>query len=490
MGPRLQLDPASEQPLYRQLFEQIRAAIEDGRFLPGKRLPATRQLAEELGLNRATVIAAYDLLEAAGLIHRHVGRGSYVAAAPGGSLDWSALLRRFEAPPPPAAGLGQAEDAISFASSRPSRELFPMEDFRRTVEEVIGSAEAADLLQLGSPGGLGALRRYLMERARQEGLARPGDDVMITSGCQQALDLVSRVLIGPGDAVAVEDPVYPGIRYGLERAGARLLGVPVEADGIDPERLERLLREERPKAVILTPNFQNPTGATMPIASRMAVLQATRAARVVVIENDIYGELRYQGSPLPTLKQLDETGSVVELRSFSKVAFPGLRVGWVIAPRVLVAQMVEAKQWMDLHTDQLSQAIVLRFAESGRLERHLRRVRRAGAERLAAALESCREYLPPAARFSRPQGGMSLWVELPPPLDTAELLSKSHREKVSYLPGKYFAVARPHTACLRLSFAGVAPDKIRRGIATLGRLFQEELERLREAAYEPAPALV
>jgi 2-aminoadipate transaminase len=228
----------------------------------------------------------------------------------------------------------------------------------------------------------------------------------------------------------------------------------------------------------------------MPLASRLAVLQATRAAQVAVIENDIYGELRYQGSPLPTLKQLDETGSVVELRSFSKVAFPGLRVGWVIAPRVLVAQMVEAKQWMDLHTDQLSQAIVLRFAESGRLERHLRRVRRAGAERLAAALESCREYLPPAARFSRPQGGMSLWVELPPPLDAAELLSKSHREKVSYLPGKYFAVARPHTACLRLSFAGVAPDKIRRGIATLGRLFQEELERLREAADEPAPALV
>lgn len=490
MFPQLQLDPASNQPLYRQLFEQIRAAIEDGRLLAGERLPPTRHLAEELRLNRSTVIAAYDLLEAAGLISRHVGRGSYVAAGAAGMLDWSALLRRFEMPQAPAAGLGPADDAISFATSRPSRELFPMEDFRRTVEEVVGSPEAADLLQLGSPGGLSSLRHYLLERARQEGLARPGDDVIITSGCQQALDLLGRVLIASGDTVAVEDPVYPGIRYCLERAGARLVGVPVEADGIDPERFERLLREERPKAAILTPNFQNPTGATLPLASRTAVLGAARAARVVVIENDIYGELRYHGSPLPTLKQLDETGSVVELRSFSKVAFPGLRVGWVIAPRAVVSRMIEAKQWSDLHTDQLSQAILLRFAASGRLDRHLRRVRRAGAERLAAALESCREYLPPGARFTRPQGGMSLWVELPPPLDASELLSRCQRERVSYLPGRYFAVSRPHTGCLRLSFAGLSPEKIRRGIAMLGKLFEEELERLRQTAYEPAPALV
>lgn len=488
MSLRFELDPAGGRPLYRQLFEQIRAAIEHGRLSPGARLPPTRQLAEQLGLNRATVIAAYDLLEAAGLISRHVGRGSYVAAAPAGSLDWSALLRRFEAPSP--VPLPPAEDAISFATSRPSRELFPMEDFRRTVEEVIGLPGAADLLQLGSPSGLGSLRRYLMERAHAEGLARPDDDVIVTSGCQQALDLLGRVLIGPGDAVAVEDPVYPGIRYALERAGAHLLGVAVEAEGVDPERLERLLREERPKAVILTPNFQNPTGATMPLASRTAVLQAARAARTVVIENDIYGELRYHGSPLPTLKQLDDTGNVVELRSFSKVAFPGLRVGWVIGPRALLARMAEAKQWTDLHTDQLSQAVLLRFAESGRLDRHLRRVRRAGAERLAAALEACRESLPPGTRFSRPQGGMSLWVELPPPLDAAELLSKSLRERVSYLPGRYFAVSRPHTTGLRLSFAGVTPERIRSGIAILGRVFREELERFREAAEEPASALV
>lgn len=228
----------------------------------------------------------------------------------------------------------------------------------------------------------------------------------------------------------------------------------------------------------------------MPLASRLAVVRAAREAGVVVVENDIYGQLRYAGTPLATLKQLDDSGDVVLLRSFSKVAFPGLRVGWVVGPRALVAQLVEAKQWADLHTDHLSQAILLRFAVSGRLERHLRRVIQAGGERLAATVEACREHLPRAARFTRPQGGMNLWVELPEGLDTVELLAASHRRKVSYLPGRYFAVSRPHTASLRLSFAGLPPDKIREGIATLGELFRSELELRRQAAYEPAPAMV
>lgn len=492
MTLRPQLDPAAPEPLYRQLFEQLREAIERGRLAPGERLPPTRSLAEQLGVNRATVIAAYDLLEAAGLISRHVGRGSYVLAAPAPSLrtlDWSRLFVAGEREPPPAPAAA-ADDVISFATSRPSRELFPMEDFRQTVAEVLEAGEAADLLQLGSPGGYAPLRRFLLEQAQAAGVARPGDDVIVTSGCQQALDLIQRVLIGRGDAVAVEDPVYPGIHQVLSRAGARLLGLAVESEGIDPDRLERLLRQERPKLLVVTPNFQNPTGATMPLASRLAVVRAAQAAGVVVVENDIYGQLRYAGPPLATLKQLDESGDVVQLGSFSKVAFPGLRVGWVVAPRALVAQLVEAKQWADLHTDHLSQAILLRFAVSGRLEQHLRRVVRAGGERLAAAVEACREHLPRGARFTRPQGGMNLWVELPEPLDTAELLGACQRRKVSYLPGRYFSVWRPHTSSLRLSFAGLAPDRIREGIAVLGELFRTELERRREAAYEPAPAMV
>jgi 2-aminoadipate transaminase len=211
----------------------------------------------------------------------------------------------------------------------------------------------------------------------------------------------------------------------------------------------------------------------------------------VVVENDLYGDLRYHGKPLPSLKQLDDTGHTILLRSFSKIAFPGLRVGWVVGPRAPLARLVQSKQLCDLHTDQFSQALLLRFAESGRLAAHRARMLEAGAERLEAALAACAEHLPRGGHFTHPQGGMNLWVRLPEPLDAGELLPRAQRENVAYLPGKYFAVSKFEPGGLRLSFAGVAPHEIEKGIAILGDIFTRELERTRSAgAMEPAQAMV
>jgi 2-aminoadipate transaminase len=355
---------------------------------------------------------------------------------------------------------------------------------------VIASDEAASILQLGSPSGYPPLRRYLLEQARAEGTARESDDILITSGCQQAFDLLQRT-VGDGATVLIEDPVYLGVRSVFERAGARLIGVPVGPQGIDLESLERAIARERPRLLCVTPNFQNPTGATMPLAARHALLRITQAAGVMVIENDIYGPLCYQGEPIPAIKRLDEAGDTILLRSFSKVAFPGLRVGWVIARRPLIEKLTEAKQWSDLHTDQLSQAVLLRFAESGRLERHRQRMLVAGRERLQAALEACEKYLPAGTKYTRPRGGMSLWMELPESLDAAGLLRRAEREGVTYLPGGYFAVSRPQPNGLRISFVGMTPEEIRSGLAILGRIFQNEVERVRaHAPLVGAPALV
>jgi 2-aminoadipate transaminase len=263
----------------------------------------------------------------------------------------------------------------------------------------------------------------------------------------------------------------------FERAGARLIGVPVGPDGIDIENLEPVISRERPRLLCVTPNFQNPTGATMPLHARQALLRITQAAGVIVIENDIYGPLCYEGEPLPSIKQLDQSGDTILLRSFSKVAFPGLRVGWVIARRALIEKITEAKQWSDLHTDQLSQAVLLRFAESERLEQHRQRMLIAGRERLEAALEACEKCLPAGATYTRPRGGMSLWIELPEFLDAGELLPRAEREGVTYLPGSYFAVSRPRPNGLRISFAGMTPQEIRDGLAILGRIFSEALDR-------------
>jgi DNA-binding transcriptional MocR family regulator len=479
-------------PLYRQVYEHIREQIRSGRMTQGDRLPATRTLAGLLGLNRTTISAAYELLHSEGLISGHVGRGSFVAGEPAGQtagLDWDELLAGVAADPAPPEP--PREGVVSFATSRPCEALFPLEAFRESCQEVLREAELAGILQLGSPGGYPPLQRYLLEEARRAGLARPSDDVLITSGCQQALDLIQRVLVHAGDHVVLEDPVYPGLKNLFVRAGAQVLGAPVGPDGLEVAELERVLASQRVRVLVATSNFQNPTGATLPAAARRAILRLARAAGTVVVENDIYGDLRYLGEAAPLMKRLDASGDTVLVGSFSKITFPGLRVGWVLGPRALVSRLAEAKQWTDLHTDQLAQAVLLRFAESGRMEEHRQRMRAAGRQRLEALLEACQEYLPPGTAFTRPQGGMNVWVRLPEPLDAAGLLPRAQREGASYLPGRYFEVSRRHRGSLRLSFASLAPEEIRAGLAVLGRVFKEELERARGFERRaPAPAMV
>src|SRR5258708_8789859 len=391
MLPINSFNPDSSSPLYRQLYLQVRDLIESGRVARGARLPATRELAGQLGLNRTTVSAAYELLETEGLITGHVGRGSFVADLPEAcsGLPWREILE-------PAARISPAAPTptplSAFSSSRPSELLFPIEEFRSTCAEVIQSAEAQTILQLGSPSGYPPLRRYLLDLARAEGVARDSDDILITSGCQQAFDLLQRTLIRNGEPVLIEDPVYLGVKNAFERGGARLIGVPVRASGIDLEALERMVARERPRLLVITSTFQNPTGATLPFTASQALLTITQAAGVIVVENDIYGALAYEGEPIAPIKKLDASGDTVLLRSFSKLAFPGLRVGWVLGPRALIASLTEAKLWSDLHTDQLSQAVLLRFAESGRLEHHRQRMLQAGRESLYAVLSACRKH--------------------------------------------------------------------------------------------------
>ena len=483
------LDPASDEPLYRQLAGQIAGQIRGGQLGRGDRLPATRELAGLLGLNRTTVSAAYEILESEGLISGQVGRGSFVSAGPepASGVDWNQLLERVETPA--AHSSGWKKNVISFAVSRPSRDLFPLDDFRASAAAVLEREDLADVLQLGSPSGYEPLRRYLMDEARSQHLAGAGDDLLITNGCQQALDLLGRVLLRPGDSVAVEDPLYTGLKNLLTGLGAQLCGIPVGADGMDPAFLERVLERERPRFLVVTSNFQNPTGASLTLSARKALLDAARKYGIPVIENDAYGELRYSGEALPAIKQLDESGGTVLVRSFSKVSFPGLRVGWVLGPKVLIDRLRRAKELSDLHTDHLSQAVLLEFAESGRLEAHRARMRQAGSERLAATLAACASELPAGTRWTRPEGGMNVWVRLPEPLDAGELLARAQREGVAYMPGRYFVVSRSEPGALRLSFAGLAPEQIRAGIAILGRTIRSEMENA-VRNYEPSPAMV
>jgi 2-aminoadipate transaminase len=463
------------------LSEYIRSAIVSGELAAGARLPATRELAGQLGLNRTTVSAAYALLESEGLITGHVGRGSFVSERAAGS-----------GPPEPETHTSTSSGLISFSASRPSEALFPLPEFRETCTEVIMGPAAASILQLGSPIGYGPLREYLLEEARRNGVATAADDIAITSGCQQAIDLIQRTTVSAGDTVLIEDPVYPGLRNAFAAAGVRTIGVAVEPSGIAPDAFERAVREHRPRVAVITPDFQNPTGSTLSRIGREAIARIAQDAGVLLVENNIYSPLRYEGEPLPAIREIAGAGSgTILIGSFSKIAFPGLRVGWVIGPRAFIRRLVEAKQICDLHTDHLSQAVLLRFAESGRLAAHLERVLSAGRERLHTTLAACARDVPAGSTYTRPQGGMNVWVELPPEIDAASALTRARRAGVTYLPGSVFAAGRDRSSALRLSFAGLTPGEIEKGLSILGEVFRTELQQARLLEdREPAPALV
>lgn len=499
---QITLDHESGVPIYRQLADNIRALIMRGTLQNGERLPATRELAGQLGLNRATVSAAYNTLEQAGILIGHVGRGSFVSSlipmdampqvrSAKSALDWDSILSPLEFSSAPAANI-----EINLASSRPAAANFPLDALRRLTREVIDSPEAENILQLGSPHGYAPLRRYLMDQAVSEGLARPSDDLLMTNGCQQALDLIARLFFSSDKAhveqpVALESPVYHGLLRVFSRAGASVVPVPVDDEGMNPDALEAVISRNRPRMVVVTPSFQNPMGTTLTLERRKRIVEIAQRSGTVLIENDIYSELRYRGRALPTLKELDATGNVILLRSYSKVSFPGLRVGWVIGPQPFIARLAEMKQICDLHSDQLSQAVLLRFAQSGELARHLKQTRSIGLRRLEAALTACETYLPKGSSFTRPDGGMCYWIELPAPLNAENVLPRAEKRGVSYLPGTLFSNRPAHRRGLRISFGGLTPEQITRGIRLISEAASEELEALHASArMEPVAAVV
>jgi 2-aminoadipate transaminase len=481
------LDPASPTPLYKQLADSISFLVQQGGLQTGERLPATRELAGQLGLNRTTVSAAYSMLEQSGVIQGHVGRGSFIAAAPAArTLDWDAML-----PPLEFTALAAHSVTINFATSRPPAGSFPLSQFRHLAKQVIDGPEAENILQLGSSHGYAPLRRYLLEQSIITGVARENDDLLITNGCQQAFDLIARLFFPHPEPVLVEDPVYHGLLRVFSRAGANIIPLPVDENGLDLSALEESIVRARPRLLIVTPSFQNPTGATLSLDRRKRLLDIAQRTGLVIVENDIYSELRYTGKPLPTLKELDHSGNVILLRSYSKVSFPGLRVGWVVAPRPVIARLAEAKQISDLHSDQLSQAVLLRFAESGELARHLERSRAEGSERLQAALQACARFLPAGSTWTRPEGGMSLWIELPPSLTAENVLERCEQNGVTFLPGPLFSTRRAHRRGLRLSFGGLTPQHITRGLQILGEAAARELAALdADSRLEPVAAVV
>lgn len=489
-GLGLWIDAKSVEPVYRQIAEGIKAAAHEGRLQPGHRLPPTRELARQLGVNRNTVVAAYEQLTEEGVVRSHTGKGTFLA--PPGAAE--ASLQELEArgrgregwtPPfsravegPTVASLlsfyqqAIAAEGISFSGSYPAPELMPVESFARALVAVVREC-GERVLGYGPTAGHPALRESIAAQMRARGSPVSSDGLLVTNGAQQAIELVFHAFLERGDAALIEEPTYTGALSVLGSLGARVIGLPLDEEGIRPDLLEMALERHRPKLLYLQPTFQNPTTVVMSEPRRRDVLALAARHQCLVVEDDWAAGLRYEGQEPPSLHALDCGQHVVHLSTFSKKLLPGLRIGWVTAPPRVMERLVALKQIRDCGTSLLLQAALQRFLQEGGLEEHLRRILPAYRERRDCMLQALARHFPPAARWTKPGGGLFLWISLPRYLDGRELALAAQQEKVFYSKGEVFHSNGEGNDTLRLTFSAVTPQQIETGVATLGNLIQQ-----------------
>ncbi len=481
-------DPGTGLPLYDQLAGRLRELIEAGRLRGGERLPASRELARSLGVSRNTVGRAYESLAAEGFLDARVGRGTFVSpdrARPSGptpeepapGLAWTAVhARRSRGAALPALPPTPAPDAIrfDFRAGRVDAAELPVAELQcvygRAVAQLPGCAN--DLDPLGWP----PLRAALARRLAGRGIHCGAQELLITSGAQQALDLVARVIADPGETVAMENPGYFGAGMAFRAAGAHVIGIDVDAGGLRVDQLALAARRRRLRCVYTTPAAQLPTGVALAAERREALLATARREQVPVVEDDYDAELRVEGSAPPALKRHDPGDLVIYLGTFSKSLFPGLRVGYLLAPAPLRAALVAARITATLQAGLVDQIALAELLAGDTLDRHIARMRRHYGARRDTLLAALRREMPEEVRATEPAGGNGVWVELPKRVDVVALLRAAAARGVAAGFGPSFCVEGEPRAALVLSCAVASERALREGVALLAGLVEEALQ--------------
>ncbi|CAN7447210.1 PLP-dependent aminotransferase family protein [Pseudoduganella sp. LjRoot289] len=365
----------------------------------------------------------------------------------------------------------QQPEIISFAGGLPSPATFPIERMKAAFDKVLtDSAKVA--LQYGPTDGYLPLRQWIADSLSVNGAKIVPEQVLMTSGSQQALDLLGKVLIDEGSKVLVETPSYLGALQAFSVYRPNFVSVETDEDGLVPSSLNDVAAGAR--LLYALPNFQNPTGRSLSVARRQELVETCARLGVPLVEDDPYGALSYKGSPAPKMVAMNPDG-VIYMGSFSKVLTPGIRLGYVVAPLALVRRLELAKQAADLHTSQLTQMVVHEVIKDGFLDQHIPTIRTLYGDQCQCMLDAMDEFFPASATWTKPEGGMFIWVKLPKQINAMELLDEAIKQKVAFVPGAPFYANEPETNTLRLSFVTVPPERIRAGIAILGKLIAERL---------------
>ncbi|MDI6696930.1 MAG: PLP-dependent aminotransferase family protein [Anaerolineales bacterium] len=379
--------------------------------------------------------------------------------------------------------LTEQPDLISFAGGLPAPDVFPIDAFREACDRVLVE-NGAQALQYGTTEGYKPLRELIVRHSARYGINVTPENVLITSGSQQALDLLGKILINPGDRILVESPTYLGALQAWSAYGAEYVTVPMDEYGMVTEALEEALRSG-PKFIYVLPNFQNPTGVTLSLERRQRLIELADRYGVPIVEDDPYGQLRYEGEHIPPVVVLDGQyrgngegcyyGNVIYLSTFSKILSPGIRLAWVIAPPVVIHKLVQAKQGADLHTSTFNQIVAHEISRGGFLDQHIKLIRKVYGERRNIMLAAMDRYFPPGVEWTHPQGGLFLWGMLPENMNSSDVLRVAIERKVAFVPGAPFYPGGGGHNTMRINFSNATPEQIREGIARLGQVLREKM---------------
>jgi GntR family transcriptional regulator/MocR family aminotransferase len=474
--------PAVGVPLYRWLYEQLRAAILEGHLHPGARLPATRDVGEMYRLSRATVVTAFEQLKSEGYVEGRTGSGTYVSKVlpeqllhAGGSrpegrlphrrISLSAYAKRlqpFRSHP--------AQSGRAFRANQPALDLFPTALWAQVASRRLRRA-STKLLAGGETLGYRPLRDAVAEYLNtSRGVRCTPEQVLIVSGAQEGLDRTARLLLNPGEPAWMEEPGYPGAAAVLRAVGAQICGVPVDAEGLDSQRGIR--RWPLPKLVYVTPAHQFPLGVTMSLRRRLELLEWARKAGVMIFEDDYDSEYRYSGRPVPALQGLDRAGVVIFGGSFSAVMFPAMRLGYLVVPPEMVDVFAAAQSVSTHHPPLLGQAVLCDFISEGHFARHIRRMRQVYAERLNVLLRAAREQLEGAVEISNVEAGLQTIGWLRGKISAEEVARATAEKDVEVVPLSRYAFGRARGNGIVLGFAAVEPKELRRGVEELAAVLR------------------
>ncbi|MBX7151774.1 PLP-dependent aminotransferase family protein [bacterium] len=485
-------------PLYIQIESRLTQLIHQGILKPLERLPATRELSDQLNVHRNTVVQAYRELEVKGFVFSEVGRGTFVnkyikpeshretfsSLMSSAQFSYDGLYSDNWISPEDITmttienivrTCHKPKDVIAFSSVVPDKNIFPLREFQNCTYHTI-QKYGVDLLEMGDTQGFRPFLEYLPKFFVRRGMTVHSDDIIIVSGIQQGIDLISRLLLNPGDTVVTEELTYRGALRIFRSLGVNVIGIPADRQGMRTDVLETILERQKIKMIYTIPTFQNPTGTVMPLERRKQLLELAQRYQIPIIEDQYANELRLDGEEVLPLAALDKTGQVIVLGSFSKILFHGIRLGWVVAPnKGFFNKLCYAKRITDWQNNYLIQGAILEFCERGYFDKYLKKKLKILKERRDAMYEASRNYFPEEVFYERACGGLFEWAELPPELNAYELLMETRQRSVLFTPKRFFSAHADDDNGMRLGYVSYEPSKIAEGMRILGEYLKRAI---------------